>query len=619
MGDPRVPATVRDELPGWAAARRYGVPSSMVVAATERRVAGDWRGACAAARMDIALDLDRTERFYGRDVAGAVRDDLAHLAPDLVRWHLPRHSRDGRGLLEPGLVVPLAVYRAGTSTLALRVRTPAHLEVSQRLLLELTPVTHDHRLETRLYERWDTARFRWDVRASPGLRRFLGGGERTPFFRRDGARLQSDELPAGPIRSDPVAFTEWVMLAQDRGAGLDPWRAAGFDADLTPPKGTHLESWSRVDRLRSTTVVTLMTSLRAELVRRGEPYRAVLLPRHWHALALEVAVGSGPVVARVVDIAPHSLPVVPVGWWRRAPDLELLRHGRLTHGQLHPMVRAALFPDEPRTPLTGYQPLPGSDPTGAVPVRCSRVWHEVTWQPAGIRSRFHTDDEIRREDTFAALGGPVSGCAAAIRAWTGRGGRLPSALRLVRTQLNAAVAHCDIDEVERLLAAGVDPIGVRDRAGRTLLHRVGRLGRADLVPRLVAAGLDVDGRDPAGSTALLTALFDGAPEPVVHALLDAGADAGAVNAAKCGALHLIRSRDAARIVPRLVAAGLDIEARDDRARTPLQSVLAIAAPPPAIRALLVAGADPTVATDPGETLTGEELVSKLSNWGYGDE
>ncbi|NYV77306.1 hypothetical protein HW445_23715, partial [Streptomyces sp. UH6] len=40
----------------WRRVRAYAVPPSMIATATTRRRAGDWAGACAAARVDVDLD-----------------------------------------------------------------------------------------------------------------------------------------------------------------------------------------------------------------------------------------------------------------------------------------------------------------------------------------------------------------------------------------------------------------------------------------------------------------------------------------------------------------------------------------------------------------------------------
>lgn len=62
----------------------------MIERATASRLAGDWRGACAAADVDITFELSEVADHCGDDVATALEDDLRHLAPDLLRWYLPR-------------------------------------------------------------------------------------------------------------------------------------------------------------------------------------------------------------------------------------------------------------------------------------------------------------------------------------------------------------------------------------------------------------------------------------------------------------------------------------------------------------------------------------------------
>src|SRR4051812_41267817 len=89
----------------WQRVREFAVPPSMIESATVRRGAGDWSGACAAARVDVDLDLRATARTHGRDLADRIRADLRRLAPDLLRWHLPRVAPDG--LLRPGLTISL--------------------------------------------------------------------------------------------------------------------------------------------------------------------------------------------------------------------------------------------------------------------------------------------------------------------------------------------------------------------------------------------------------------------------------------------------------------------------------------------------------------------------------
>src|SRR3954454_9539185 len=103
----------------WLRVRDFAVPQPMIETSTARRLAGDWAGACAAAHVDVDLNLRLLARQRGPDLAARVRADLRHLAPDLLRWHMPRTSPDG--LLRPGLTVALAGYDDG---LRLVARTP---------------------------------------------------------------------------------------------------------------------------------------------------------------------------------------------------------------------------------------------------------------------------------------------------------------------------------------------------------------------------------------------------------------------------------------------------------------------------------------------------------------
>src|SRR5262245_41463114 len=82
-----------DEASRWRRIRRYAVPQWMIEEAGERRLAGDWRGACAAANVIVALDLADIAKEHGDEVARATEDDLRNFAPDLARWHLPRVGR----------------------------------------------------------------------------------------------------------------------------------------------------------------------------------------------------------------------------------------------------------------------------------------------------------------------------------------------------------------------------------------------------------------------------------------------------------------------------------------------------------------------------------------------
>ncbi|MGW2645811.1 hypothetical protein ACWC2T_13015 [Streptomyces sp. NPDC001393] len=170
----------------WLRVREYAVPPSMIELATGRRIAGDWAGACAAARIDVDLDLRSVARAHGRDIAARLRADLRRLAPDLLRWHMPRIAPDG--LLRPGLTLTLARYaRPGRSgPLHLVARTPpAWADAGQRISLALFDPAdapagrHPHPRPNRRY-RLDLHRHLWDASRAGELRDRSGAGGPAP-------------------------------------------------------------------------------------------------------------------------------------------------------------------------------------------------------------------------------------------------------------------------------------------------------------------------------------------------------------------------------------------------------------------------------------------------------
>ncbi|KUN05960.1 hypothetical protein AQI95_13555 [Streptomyces yokosukanensis] len=170
----------------WLRVRTYAVPPSMIERATARRTAGDWAGACAAARIDVDLDLRTVARAHGREIATRLRADLRALAPDLLRWHMPRIAPDG--LLRPGLTLTLARYersdRAGPLHLVART-PPAWADAGQRISLALwdpaRPETgrHPHPRPNRRF-RLDLHRHLWDARRSGELRARSGADGPVP-------------------------------------------------------------------------------------------------------------------------------------------------------------------------------------------------------------------------------------------------------------------------------------------------------------------------------------------------------------------------------------------------------------------------------------------------------
>jgi hypothetical protein len=506
----------------WLMGRRYGVPVGMVERATQRRLAGDWRGACEAASVDVRIDAEHVRRRDGAEALARLEEDLAHFVPDLLRWHLhddapsiyhfPRAPV--RGLLAPNRRVVLARY----GQLALVATTPVKADRPQRIGLVCSRAKPDA-------EEWTLARYLWDSRETPALLHRMGAGDRTPFFWRDGRRRTAAEL-AMPA-DDSVTRTERVLALQDAGQVHEAWRTAGVDADAVPlPNPPWPMGYAAM-------VPSIMSAVRSRLASADAP-EAVLL--------------SG-VAIRLVDGVLHTggwapgtsarTEALPPILWRRMPDLELLRAGVITAPELHPLVRAALFPEQPDP---GYRPRPrplnakvSTMDCGDVEVTCADKAHLIGFRAGRITALDHTEVELDRERALAGLGGPVAACVSILDAWPrpprrpGYGAperdELPAKLAWLRAHASLALCHADTDEVLRLLDAGIDPRGLRDTHGGPL-HRLARVDGLRLLARLLDAGLDINEVTEWGDTPLRAAVADEADDELIRTLLAAGGHIG---------------------------------------------------------------------------------------------
>jgi ankyrin repeat protein len=136
-------------------------------------------------------------------------------------------------------------------------------------------------------------------------------------------------------------------------------------------------------------------------------------------------------------------------------------------------------------------------------------------------------------------------------------------------------------------------------AERLNLAEAAALDEVDRVAELLDDGGEADARTPDGFTPLHLAAFFGAPR-VAALLLERGADPGAVagNEMRVQPLHSAAAGRHRDIAIMLIAAGVDVDARQQAGYTPLLAV-ANSGDIELARALLAAGADPDLANDTG--------------------
>ncbi|WP_371663425.1 hypothetical protein [Streptomyces sp. NBC_00280] len=407
----------------WPRVREFAVPPSMISTATARRLAGDWAGACAAAGVDVDLNLRSVARVHGQELAAQLRADLRHLAPDLLRWHLPRIAPDG--LLRPGLTISLARYdapgRAGSHPVHLVVRTaPAWADAGQRISLTLWDGSHTDTGARRAAHPHPNRRFRLD------LHRHLWDARRTDELRtRSGA-----DRPPGGDRPEPPAADLLARSPQGRRCAVDRWAAearllldadgwsTGAGAGTGATSGSDVGSGSGPGTNADTVTVRLGGRQRLLLGLVGAPD------------------GSGSSVLRITE-APagggaSALPVLPDAATWVLPDLELIRTGAIELDRLHPLVASALEPDRPsagppRNPARAGEPRL---------VECRGARHRIGLVDGVLAPLDHDPAEIRREELLAELTGTPLPCLQAID----EAHRHPDCLTGVRERLD----HGDI-------------------------------------------------------------------------------------------------------------------------------------------------------------------------------
>lgn len=123
-----------------------------------------------------------------------------------------------------------------------------------------------------------------------------------------------------------------------------------------------------------------------------------------------------------------------------------------------------------------------------------------------------------------------------------------------------------------------------------LLFDAARLGRADMIPALVSAGIDLEAHDPKGYTALILASYHGSLE-TTEALLEAGAQVDAPDIGRGNtALMGVAFKGYGAIAHHLLASGAHVNRRNRADQTALM-MAAMFSHAEIVKALIAAGAD----------------------------
>ncbi|MEV5576902.1 hypothetical protein AB0L06_43355 [Spirillospora sp. NPDC052269] len=409
-------ANIPAHLLMWQRVREYAVPLSMIETATARRAVGDWAGACASARVDIDFHLRAVRDRYGSEFVTRLRTDLRRLAPDLLRWHMPRVAPHGR--IRPGLTIALSRYgSSGTTSVQLVVRTPpAWADAGQRMSLALwdehgdvAPRHHPHPRPTRRF-RLDLHRHLWDSSRCGELASRCGA--------------DTAPVPALPDRPQPLAWLNEPVRPDPSDTDDPSWASARWAAEAELLLGAEGDSSG---------VFTVRLGARDrrafELVAPDDHHVPTFRPLR-EALPPQVVA---------------ALPVLPEAAARILPDLALLRAGLVAADRLHPLVAKALS-------ASGTEPADGPRPQLGDPhrVECRGDVHRIALRDGVLAAVDHDPAQLRREELLVALGGPALPCLRAIDAVH----RDPQALPAVRERLGHGDVSGALAVVEGLLGPG---------------------------------------------------------------------------------------------------------------------------------------------------------------------
>lgn len=299
----------------------------------------DWRSRLEAGAVKLGLELDEALSKVARDDHESLREDLRHLDPSALAWHLPRDER-GRVALREEIV--LTAYAGMTRMrrgdgMALLARTPLRRGDAQVVTLAVEKVRLSHRSE-----RWDLERWRWDGRmtSTPLAERWGIAGldlERLSLERRD---LEIDRLSAIASPDDAERAALGILL-QDAGRleeALALYEVEVSDEMLLLLRGeptpdvplAQQEAWTR--HAQATVQVCALWRL-AALSREKGAHWITRLPHQTTVRKTSIElVGTRSGRARLELTTTGSEQRVPRNLWKRPREIDLQRFGLLEWG-----------------------------------------------------------------------------------------------------------------------------------------------------------------------------------------------------------------------------------------------------------------------------------------------
>ena len=178
------------------------------------------------------------------------------------------------------------------------------------------------------------------------------------------------------------------------------------------------------------------------------------------------------------------------------------------------------------------------------------------------------------------------------------------------TPLMYSAAVGSVEAMKLLLDSGANANGTNATGATALMWAATDIEKVRL---LLSRGADVNVASQRGRTALQTAARSDGSAAIVRLLLDAGADAKAVDAAKANTLHAATLGNDTETIRLIVDAGVDVNAVDFAGFTPLIHA-ASNRNLDAIRMLLAKGADPKARSGDGSFQKVKAGSIALGNW-----